>query len=202
MKDQRELVRLAANGDAQAFETLVGIYQQKVFQLCYRMCRDTEDAADLTQEAFLKAWRGLSQYQFEAEFSTWLFRLTKNVCLDFLRRKNRSSAVPQQLIFAQDSPESQALADPKLLPEEQVLREEFLRSLEQAFAELSEEFQEILNLRVMDDLSYEEIAELLGIRLGTVKSRLARARLRLKNLLMERNILPPSSSKTEEGVAK
>ena len=91
---QERLIRRAASGDDSAFEQLMLAQQKQVYNLCLRMSGNPEDAFDLSQEAFLRAWRALAQYQFEAEFSTWLFRLTRNVCIDFLRKQKRQPTVP------------------------------------------------------------------------------------------------------------
>lgn len=86
---EEQLIRRAQQGDNGAFEELLLLHQKKVYNLCLRMSANPDDALDLSQEAFLRAWRSLGQYQFEASFSTWLFRLTSNICIDFLRRKKR-----------------------------------------------------------------------------------------------------------------
>ena len=91
---QERLIRRAAAGDDGAFEQLMLAQQKQVYNLCLRMSGNPEDAFDLSQEAFLRAWRALARYQFEAEFSTWLFRLTRNVCIDFLRKQKRQPTVP------------------------------------------------------------------------------------------------------------
>ena len=87
--DEKKLIRNILSGDLDAFAELVEAYEKQVYNLCYRMCGNEEDAKDLTQEAFVKVWRGLEHYQFESAFSTWLYRLTSNVCIDFLRRRKR-----------------------------------------------------------------------------------------------------------------
>ena len=180
------LIRRAASGDDGAFETLMRAHQKQVYNLCLRMCGNAEDAFDLSQEAFLRAWRGLAQYQFEAEFSTWLYRLTRNVCIDHLRRRKREDTVP--LEQEQDG-EVIVLPIPDGAPgpEERALHEEKRRVLAEAMLSLPEEQREILILRVVNDLSYEQIAQILDLQLGTVKSRLARARMQLKKNLADGN---------------
>lgn len=183
---QEDLIRRAASGDDGAFEKLVLAHQKQVYNLCLRMSGNEQDAYDLSQEAFIKAWRGLSQYQFGAEFSTWLYRLTRNVCIDHLRRVKRQPSVP--LETEQDGEVLEMpLPDSAPGPEERVLHEEKQRILSDAMQALPEEQREILVLRVVNDLPYEKIAEILGIQLGTVKSRLARARLQLKKILADGN---------------
>lgn len=180
------LIRRAASGDEGAFETLMLAHQKQVYNLCLRMCGNAEDAFDLSQEAFLRVWRGLAQYQFEAEFSTWLYRLTRNVCIDHLRRRKREDTVP--LEQKQDG-EMIVLPIPDDAPgpEERALHEEKRRILAEAMLALPEEQREILILRVVNDLPYEQIAQILELQLGTVKSRLARARIQLKKILADGN---------------
>ena len=194
---EEELIRRAAQGDDGAFEQLVRAHQRQVYNLCLRICCNEADAMDLSQEAFIRAWRGLGQYQFGAEFSTWLYRLTRNVCIDFLRAQKRRQTVPLHL--NDDEGETELpLPDTAEGPEERAVAGERRRALAQAMQALSPEHREILTLRVIEDLPYEQIAQILGVRTGTVKSRLARARISLKNILKSGNQMNLFSS--EESV--
>lgn len=191
---EEALIRRAAAGDDGAFEKLVLAHQKQVYNLCLRLSGSPEDAYDLSQEAFIKAWRGLAQYQFGAEFSTWLYRLTRNVCIDHLRRLRRQPSVP--LETEQDGELIELpLPDSAPGPEERALHGEKQRVLAEAMQALAEEQREILILRVVNDLPYEQIAEILGLPLGTVKSRLARARIQLKKILTDGNHFDLFSSK-------
>ena len=183
---QEALIRRAASGDDGAFEQLVLAHQKQVYNLCLRMSGNPEDAYDLSQEAFVKAWRGLAQYQFGAEFSTWLYRLTRNVCIDHLRRKKRQESVPLETEQDGETVEF-PLPDAAPGPEERLLHGEKQRALAEAIRALPEDYREILILRVVNDLPYEKIAEILELQLGTVKSRLARARMQLKKILANGN---------------
>lgn len=195
MADERAIIRQIQNGDHEAFSVLVETYEKQVYTLCYRMTGNREDAADLSQEAFLKAWRGLRFYQFEASFSTWLYRLTSNVCIDFLRQQKRRPTVSLTVKDEEGEAEEFSVPDSEPLPEEQLLAEEQAKTIEQAMAQLEEEFRLILTLRVVQDLPYEQIAETLDLKVGTVKSRLARARIKLKKILLQNgnNLVTESS---------
>lgn len=170
------MIKRAARGSDSAFEQLVLTYQGQIYNLCLRMVGNPDDAADLTQEAFIKVWRALDGFQFESSFSTWLYRLASNTCLDFLRASKRRPLVP--LTVTDDDGETITLdvPDKAPLPEEVVLAAEAQDSLDEALAALDEGQRQIIALRVVNDLSYAEIAEILEIKEGTVKSRLARAR--------------------------
>ena len=191
---EEQLIRRAQQGDNSAFEQLLLAHQKKVYNLCLRMAANPDDALDLSQEAFIKAWRALGQYQFEASFSTWLFRLTSNVCIDFLRRKKRQQHV--SLTFSDDEDEGKELSvpDPEPLPEERVIFNEKQAAIRAAMNALPVDFREILQLRVVQELPYEQIAQIMDLPVGTVKSRLARARLQLKKRLDAGNFFETDAS--------
>ena len=197
---EEQLIRRAQQGDNSAFEQLLLTHQKKVYNLCLRMSANPDDALDLSQEAFIKAWRSIGQYQFEASFSTWLFRLTSNVCIDFLRRKKRRQETSLTESYDDsDEGEEFSLPDTAPLPEEQAITNETKLELAQAMERLGPEHREILQLRVVENLPYEQIAEILDIRVGTVKSRLARARLSLRKILKAGNYFSDASSERIEG---
>ncbi len=182
--DDKDIIRQVLNGDNDAFALLVERYQTRLYNLALRMCGNEDDAFDLTQEAFVKAWRNLGSFQQEAAFSTWLFRLTSNVCIDFLRAKKRRTTVSLTM-REEDSEDSQLdLPDPAISPEEAVIRSEDRQALARAMNELPVEYRQILTLRAIDDLSYSQIAQVLELEEGTVKSRLSRARARLREKLL------------------
>ena len=196
---EEQLIRYAQQGDNDAFEQLLLLHQKKVYNLCLRMSANPDDALDLSQEAFIKAWRSIGQYQFEASFSTWLFRLTSNVCIDHLRRKKRRQETSLTESYDDsDEAEEFTLPDAAPLPEEQAITNETKLALAQAMERLGPEHREILQLRVVEDLPYEQIAEILDIRVGTVKSRLARARLSLRKILKAGNYFSDASSEVSE----
>ena len=187
------MIRLAADGDMAAFEQLVTTHQPAIYRLALRMTGNPEDAADMTQEAFLRAWRGLGSFQADSSLSTWLFRLTSNVCIDFLRAARRHLVVPISGLDADGEEYTLDAPDPAKLPEEELLAREERE-------ELAPEQRLILSLRVENDLSYTDIAAVLGVREGTVKSRLARARDQLrKKLSQSGNKAAAASSNPQKG---
>lgn len=178
-------MKKAAAGNAEAFEQLVLQYQTPIYNLCLRITGNPEDAADMTQESFLKAWRSLDSFHFEAAFSTWLYRLASNTCLDFLRSSKRRREI--SLTVEDEGGEAQLLdlPDPAPTPESTLLASEENAQLSAAMGQLDTEQRRILTLRVVNDLSYTEIAAVLNIKEGTVKSRLARARENLRKKLLQ-----------------
>ena len=193
------LIRRAQRGDADAFEQLLLEHQKNVYNLCYRMAGDPDDAMDLSQETFLRAWRCLDQYQFASAFSTWLYRLCSNICIDFLRRRRRQQTVPLTCEDADGEEQTYAVPDPAPLPEEQVELKLTRETLAAAMAQLLPEHRAVLQLRVVNEMSYEQIADVLDIQIGTVKSRLSRARNQLKKILERGNLSRRASSESMEG---
>lgn len=201
----KELAEKAKAGDQSAFEQLVIENQNKVYSLALRLVNDREEAADLAQEAFVKAWQGLSSFQGESSFATWVYRLTTNVCIDHLRKKKRREGVePSVSLNDEESGWAEPAdweSDPQLLLE----RSERGKALARALARLPDWQRRTLVLRELSGLSYQEIGDALDIDLGTVKSRIARARLSLRKILLEDGNFfdgPPSkpvNDKTERG---
>lgn len=193
------LIRRAQRGDADAFEQLLLEHQKSVYNLCYRMAGNPDDAMDLSQETFLRAWRCLDQYQFASAFSTWLYRLCSNICIDFLRRRRRQQTVPLTFEDADGEEQTYAVPDVQPLPEEQVELKLTRETLAAAMAQLLPEHRAVLQLRVVNEMSYEQIADVLDIQIGTVKSRLSRARNQLKKILERGNLSRRASSESMEG---
>ena len=180
-----ELIKKAAKGDPDAFECLMLQYQTPVYNLCYRIVGNPEDAADMTQETFLKAWKNLEGFHMESSLSTWLYRLANNACLDLLRSKKRKPTIS---IVREDEDGEEAVfdpVDPSPQPDEALIRKEENQILQQALQSLDEQQRAILTLRVVNDMSYEDIGQVLQIKEGTVKSRLARARENLRKKVLQ-----------------
>ena len=192
MSDQ-DLVERAKAGDQTAFERLVVDNQNKVYSLCVRLTGDREEGADLAQEAFLRAWQALPSFQGESSFSTWVYRLATNVCIDFLRRQARRREVaPVQSIDDEELSWTEP-ADWEQDPHRQLERAELNRAVSQGL-------ERLLVMRELSGLSYQEIGDALALDLGTVKSRIARARLALRKILLEDgNFSDSPTSKPSKG---
>ena len=164
-------VRRAQTGDRKAFSELVRRHQERVYRYLLRMLGSHDDALELTQEAFVKAWQALPQWQPEAQFRTWLLRIASNTALDALRRRKLVEFVP--LEDGYDAPGS----GPE--PQRQLQAAQELQQLDANLRRLASEHREVLLLREVEEMSYEEIGRVLSLSEGTVKSRLARARAAL-----------------------
>ena len=186
MMDELRAIAQAKKGDADAFAFLVETYETSVYRLALRMCGNAHDAEEVAQEAFVAAWKGLPAFRGESKFSSWLYQLTTNAAIDFLRREKRHrAAVPME-----DEPEPATPDTPQQAVEESEVRQ----ALQQALDTLTPEHREIFLLRQMRRLSYEEIGRLLGLESGTVKSRLSRAKKQLREILTQKgNLFAPSS---------
>ena len=197
--DEQALVQRAAAGDSAAFETLVERYQQQVYNLALRMVSSHADAQDLTQEAFIRAWRALPSFHRTAQFSTWLYRLTSNICIDFLRAQKRRKVV--SLTMLQDDEDKQwELPDGDPLPEQRMIDREEREALSRAFQALDPDYRQVLTLRIVNGCSYQEIGEILNLPEGTVKSRLSRARDQLrKKMNASGNISGTNASNPQKG---
>ncbi|HEY0876906.1 MAG TPA: sigma-70 family RNA polymerase sigma factor [Zeimonas sp.] len=169
--DDAGLAARARDGDSKAFTELVSRHQDRVFRFVFRMTGSREEAMDITQETFMKAWQAMPRWRPEAQFGTWLLQIARNGALDTLRRRNVVGFEP----LDDDLP----IADPAPTPEERVHARRRIESLDVALRALPVEHREVLLLREVEDLSYAEIAQALGIAEGTVKSRIARARAAL-----------------------
>ena len=193
---ERELVSRARAGDTAAFEQLMLDNQDRVYTLCLRMTGNREDALDLAQEAFLNAWRGLASFQGNSSFSTWVYRLASNACIDFLRkRKRRQQGESPHSLDDEEAPLPEP-ADPRGSPEEELERRELRRAVERGLQALPDHHRQVLVMRELSGMSYQEIGAVLDLDLGTVKSRIARARLALKKFLVqEGNFSPETPSK-------
>ncbi|MDD5491304.1 MAG: sigma-70 family RNA polymerase sigma factor [bacterium] len=186
--DDIKLVERTQQGDQQAFSQLFAKYQKKVFNLCFRFVDDYEEAKDLTQETFVRVYNGIKNFRREASFSTWLYCIASNTCKNKLRHWKTQPNIMSldETIETEDDEMPRQVEDKSdLTPLAQAETREIQGQVQAAIKTLSAEHREVILLRDIRGCSYEEIASSLGCNLGTVKSRLSRARLELKDKLKE-----------------
>jgi RNA polymerase sigma-70 factor (ECF subfamily) len=200
MSSEKALVQQAKAGDRNAFAALVSAYESKIYNLALRYLGNREDAMDASQEVFLRVFRFLPGFQEESGFSTWIYRIGVNVCKDMLVKQSKRN---EQSIEVEDEEEERRtidIVDCRYSPEQILENAELRTILSTAIASLPEQQREVVVLRDIQGLSYEEIASVLSLESGTVKSRLSRARENLrKKLLQNGNIFGFSASKLSKG---
>ncbi len=183
--DTQHLIASAQKGNLEAFNRLVIAYQDAVYNLAYRILGERDAAEDATQETFLRAWRNIKKYR-GGSWRGWLFRIATNICYDQLRYRQRRPQVPLEPPDEADAPDSPAwLADrsPNASPEAQAEQADLRRAIEICLRKLAPDFRAVLTLVDLEEFSYAETAQILGVPKGTVKSRLARARARMQECL-------------------
>ena len=202
-EEEYAVIRRVCAGDTDAFEALVTAYQKQVYNLALRTVGNEEDAADTTQEAFLRAYRSLGSFRGDSKFSVWLYRLTTNICIDFLRSRGRRPTVSLTAADEDEEPQELDVADDRFDPVQSLERAELRRAVQRGLASLPEDYRRILMLRELSGLSYAEIGQVLRLEEGTVKSRLFRARKKLCDFLRKDGNLPDSfPSNNMKGGAK
>ena len=188
--EEQLLVEAGQRGDVEAFNQLVRLYEGRVYNLCYRMLGDSDAAADVAQETFISVYRNLNKFR-GGVFRSWLLRIATNACYDALRARKRRPAI--SLDAAQKSEDDGPgfeIADTGESPDEVALRRELAAAIQRGIAQLPEDQRVVVILSDVQGLAYEEIAEVTNTNLGTVKSRLSRARARLRDILREGELLP------------
>ena len=173
-----ELIERFKNGDLEGFEMLVKKYQDRVINIAYPLCGNAYDAEYIAQEVFLKIYHWLNGFKREAKFSSWLYRITVNSTYDFLRKGRHKAASLEDIDYTE-------IADKKITPEDILVKE----LIKDALNKIHFEFRSALILKEMEGLPYEEIAQALKIPIGTVESRISRARQMLKDILLRKGIL-------------
>jgi len=181
-----QLVSFAITGGEASFEELVRRYQRPIASYVYRMLNDYEASLDVVQEVFIKVFNSLDRYSTDYKFSTWLYRIAHNAAIDHLRRNSMNA----QSIETENADGTYQLefTSPNPTPEQDRERSEWRNEIENVVRKLPEAYRELILLRHSRDLSYDEIAEVTGLPLGTVKNRLFRARDMMRGLLLERGI--------------
>lgn len=194
--EENAIIGRVLAGEPDAFEALVLENQKNVYNLALRMVGNPDDAFDMAQEAFLKAFNSLGSFRGDSKFSVWLYRLTSNVCIDFLRKSKRRKAVSLAYINDENEEQDMEIPDERFSPETELERKELRDAVRSGLERLPEDYRNILILREICGMSYDEIGQATGLEAGTVKSRLFRARKRLCALLSdEGNFQPPAPSK-------
>lgn len=183
--DDRSLVRAAQQGDMAAFEELVARHRDKVFARAYSMMRNEEQAIDLSQEAWIKGWQRLRQFQGDASFGTWMTRIVINLCLDELRRQKRQRAESIEELDAESGGVERQMPVVLVNPTGGLERAELRERIDRALNQLSHEHRTVLVLHEFEEMEYKEIAKTMGCSIGTVMSRLFYARRRLAALLAD-----------------
>jgi RNA polymerase sigma-70 factor (ECF subfamily) len=183
--DDVELVRLARKGDMGAFEELVSRHRDKIFARALSMMRNEEEAIDLSQEAWVKAWQRLEQFQGESSFTTWITRIVINLCLDQLRKQKRQRAESIEEMDEESGGVERQMPVITINPTERLERGELRQRIDRALDQLSHEHRTVLVLHEFEEMEYKEIAKTMGCSIGTVMSRLFYARRKLAALLAD-----------------
>jgi len=180
---EKLLVKKSQSGDIESFELLISAYDKRAYNIAYRIMGNEEDAKDMAQEALLRIYKSIKDFKGQSSFSTWLYRIVTNVCLDELRRRKNEKYISMDSTIQTDSGElHMELCSDKETPESVYERVEQKELIMNAIGELSEDYKSAIVLRDIQGFSYEEISKMLDCSLGTVKSRINRAR----NMLRER----------------
>ncbi len=183
-QDDAALIQRARDGDRRALEALVQRHYRTVFNLAYRLSNDYDSAQDIVSEAFIRVHNALPNFRGDANFTTWLYRIVKNVFLDERKKQRiRNHASLEEMVDLEDSAVSRQVEDPRPGPEWQMERHERADLVQRAVMTLPDNQRLMIALYHFQHRSYEEIAEVMALPIGTVKSRLNRARLALKNKL-------------------
>jgi RNA polymerase sigma-70 factor (ECF subfamily) len=183
--DDPTLVRAAQQGDMVAFEELVARHRDKVYARAYSMMRNEEEAIDLSQEAWIKGWQRLRQFQGEASFGTWMTRIVINLCLDQLRRQKRQRAESIEALDDESGGVERQMPVVTVNPTSGLERAELRQRIDRALGQLSHEHRTVLVLHEFEEMEYKEIAKTMGCSIGTVMSRLFYARRKLAALLTD-----------------
>src|SRR3954469_22072937 len=185
---ETDLVKRCQDGDSEAFDELVTRYRTRVFGMIYNMVHSEQDAWDLAQDAFLKAWKSIKRFRGQSSFYTWIYRIVMNVTIDWLRKKQvkgSGAEFDDAIQLKEIDPASRPVPKAHALPHERMQHGEIRSRIDAAIEQLSPEHRAVILMKEMEDMQYHEIAESLGCSIGTVMSRLFYARKKLQNLLRD-----------------
>ena len=190
LRDETELVKAASRGDHEAFNEIVQRYEKMIYNIAYQASGNSDDAYDISQEVLIKIFRSLGSFRGDCKLSTWIYRIAMNAVKDYIRLKLKTKTA--SLIETDDSGDERQIDIPDTSvsanPSDSLERNERVKLVREAIASLSEDHRNIITLRDIDGYSYEDISEMLGLEIGTVKSRINRARQNIKEYLISRNI--------------
>ncbi|TMV18298.1 RNA polymerase sigma factor SigW [Paenibacillus thermoaerophilus] len=177
------MVRLAREGEREAFAELVGLYQDKLYHLAYRMLYQAQEAEDIVQETFLRVYANLHRYDETQKFSTWIFRIATNLCIDRIRKRKANFSLDAELSDGEGSDWYAMLPGDEPTPESRLMLTETQEQIRSAIDGLPEKYRAIVILRYLHDLSLQEIGEIMGMPVTTIKTRVHRGREALRNKL-------------------
>lgn len=184
---EKKLIELSVSGDIEAFETLIQSHQKRVYNIALRMTGNPEDAQELAQDAIVRAFTSIGKFRGDSSFSTWLYRITINVCTDFLRKRRKTTVISmEQGPVSNENNQGIQIEEEAPGPDELAEKKQLKELVREAIDLLSDEHKQVLILRDIMDMSYKEIANTLNVNEGTIKSRLNRARAGLKKIIMQR----------------
>ena len=180
--DEKIMIKKASEGDHAVFEQIVYLYEKKIYNIALRYCNDSQDAMDISQEVFLRIYRFLPKFNGESQFSTWVYRITMNVCHDLSGRKKGITEL--SLDGNNDDEDYQIeLPDERFSPEKELEKKELREIIQKGISLLDESYRDAVIMRDINGLAYEDIADILQIGVGTVKSRISRGREKLRKFL-------------------
>jgi RNA polymerase sigma-70 factor (ECF subfamily) len=183
-----DLVKQCQAGRTEAFDQLVARYRTRVFAMIYNMVHNEQDAWDLAQESFIKAWKSIGRFRGRSSFYTWIYRIVMNVTIDWLRKKQikgGGAEFDDAIELKEIEPASRTVPKADPLPHQRMERDEIRARIDKAIAQISPEHRAVILMKEIEDMQYHEIAEALGCSIGTVMSRLFYARKKLQNLLRD-----------------
>lgn len=184
---EASLIKQSKAGDIESFERLIAEHQKKVFNIAYRMLGNLEDANDVAQEALVKAYRGIEKFKGKSSFSTWLYAIVNNACIDFIRKNRKVNMIYLDCEYeTEEGTYKIQLNNNEDTPEQLFEKKEVQKLVHESINELGYNHRKVIILRDMEQFSYKEIAEILDCSEGTVKSRISRARTNLKTIIKEK----------------
>ncbi len=186
---ESRLAKLAQNGDRRAFAELVNLYKVKIYHLAYRMLNNRQEAEDVVQETFLRVFENLGKYDREQKFSSWIYRIGTNLCIDRLRKRKANFSLDAELSDGEGGDWHDLFAAQDASPEEQLLLSETQTQIRSAMERLPEKYKSIMVLRYLHDLSLHEISEILRLPITTIKTRIHRGREFMRKALAAENLV-------------